>query len=54
MSENPTGQNTAGDGYDPTQDPDADPAMMPSRHPDQRAMEADPAEGPDDEAATDG
>ncbi|MFK5688160.1 hypothetical protein ACI3EY_00725 [Ornithinimicrobium sp. LYQ92] len=49
MSENATGSNTAGTGYDPAQDPDSDPEMTHSQHPDEdEEMERDPAEGPDD------
>lgn len=33
MSEDPSGGDTAGRGYDPEQDPDADPAMRTDRHP---------------------
>ncbi len=40
--------------YDPDQDPDADPEMMTSKHPALRGENRrDPAEGPDDESATD-
>lgn len=53
MSENPTGKDTAGDGYDPEQDPDADPDMMASQHPGHVGEnERDPAEGPEDDSAT--
>jgi hypothetical protein len=55
MSENPTDEDPRSEAYDPEQDPDADPAMLQSRHPDHREEnERDPAEGPDDESATDG
>lgn len=41
--------------YDPEQDPDADPEMLTSRHPALTGEnERDPAEGPDNESATDG
>ena len=55
MSENPSGNDTAGSGYDPGQDPDADPEMLTEQHPAQQGEnERDPAEGADDEPATDG
>lgn len=55
MSENPDSNDTAGQGYDPGQDPDADPEMLTSKHPDQAGENRrDPAEGPDDESATGG
>jgi hypothetical protein len=67
MSEHPTTQGSQDEApepehqqpstapYDPEQDPDADPEMMTSQHPAQRGEnERDPAEGPDDESATDG
>ncbi len=55
MSENPTGNDTAGEGYDPERDPDSDPDMLSGQHPDHVGQnERDPAEGPDDESATDG
>jgi hypothetical protein len=42
-------------GYDPEQDPDSDPEMLTEQHPAQQGQnERDPAEGPDDESATDG
>ena len=41
--------------YDPEKDPDADPEMLTSQHPAHRGEnERDPAEGPDDDSATDG
>lgn len=41
--------------YDPAEDPDADPEMLTSKHPAQQGENRrDPAEGPDDESATDG
>lgn len=53
MSENPTDNDRATEEYDPKQDPDSDPAMLQSQHPDHREQnERDPAEGPDDESAT--
>lgn len=55
MSENPSGKDTAGAGYDPEQDPDADPDMLTEQHPAQEGTnERDPAEGADDASATDG
>lgn len=55
MSENPSGKDTAGEGYDPEQDPDSDPDMIAKRHPaEQGENERDPAEGPEDESAPDG
>lgn len=41
--------------YDPEQDPDADPEMLTTQHPALRGEnDRDPAEGADDESATDG
>jgi CubicO group peptidase (beta-lactamase class C family) len=55
MSENPADQGTSGQGYDPAQDPDADPEMLTEQHPDHVGEnQRDPAEGADDESATDG
>jgi hypothetical protein len=55
MSENPADQGTSGQGYDPSQDPDADPEMLTEQHPDHVGEnQRDPAEGADDESATDG
>lgn len=55
MSEDPSGGDTAGRGYDPEQDPDSDPEMMTERHPAQDGEnDRDPAEGPEDESVTDG
>lgn len=50
MSQTPD-DDTTGRGYDPEQDPDADPEMLTSQHPDHGAGEnrRDPAEGADDE-----
>jgi hypothetical protein len=59
MSNDPSGKDTDQDGsstgYDPEQDPDSDPEMLTEQHPAHVAEnERDPAEGADDESATDG
>lgn len=52
MSQTPDDENTTSQGYDPEQDPDADPEMLTSQHPDHDGGEnrRDPAEGAVDEA----
>lgn len=53
MSDNPSDKDMTTQGYDPEQDPDSDPAMLQSQHPDHREENRrDPAEGPDDESVT--
>lgn len=56
MSQTPDDEQTTAQGYDPEQDPDADPEMLTSQHPDHGAGEnrRDPAEGAEDEAGSDG
>lgn len=55
MSDNPTGNDTGGQGYDPEQDPDSDPEMLSQQHASHVGEnERDPAEGADDESASDG
>lgn len=55
MSQTPSDQNSQAEGYDPGQDPDADPEMVREQHPDHVGENRrDPAEGADDESATDG
>lgn len=59
MSDKPSSSNdrTAEQtGYDPAADPDSDPEMLTEQHPASAGgeNERDPAEGPDDAAATDG
>lgn len=56
MSQTPDDENTTHQGYDPEQDPDSDPEMLTSQHPDHGAGEnrRDPAEGAPAEADQDG
>ncbi len=45
----------SGQPYDPRQDPDTDPDMLQQKAPPEAGVNRrDPAEGPDDESATDG
>lgn len=54
MSQTPDDERSPAKGYDPGQDPDADPEMLTSQHPDHVGENRrDPAEGADDESATD-
>jgi hypothetical protein len=53
MSDNTGSHGTQG--YDPEQDPDSDPEMLTEQHPAHTGEnQRDPAEGADDESATDG
>lgn len=56
MSQTPDDENPTTQSYDPGQDPDADPEMLTSQHPDHGPGEnrRDPAEGAEDEATREG
>lgn len=54
MSDDTAGTETVGEGYDPAQDPDSDPEMLTTKHPDQQGEnERDPAEGAEEPGTDD-